>query len=83
MAQLVMPGIRAVKSKQLDEARRLLVMAVHALHERGAAQVVLACTEVPLVLAGARLPCATVDPTRELARASVAWSLRARMSVAC
>jgi aspartate racemase len=76
--ELVMPGIQAVKAARLDEARVHLEAAARALQRRGARAVVLACTEIPLVLdaQGAGLP--VVDATAALARRVVTWSLERR-----
>jgi aspartate racemase len=76
--ELVMPGIQAVKATRLDEARVHLEAAARALQRRGARAVVLACTEIPLVLdaQGAGLP--VVDATAALARRVVTWSLERR-----
>lgn len=51
-ATLVDEGIRLVKANRVAEASRLLVLAERDLIERGADAVVLACTEVPIALAG-------------------------------
>lgn len=73
--QLVMPAIRHVKSNELAVAGRLLETAVTRLARDGAAGVILACTETPVVLD--RLAPSTaalcVDATRALAQACVAW----------
>lgn len=73
--QLVLAAINHVKRNELDPASALLDAAVTKLAREGAAQVVLACTETPVVLD--RMPQQTaalcVDATRALAKACVAW----------
>lgn len=60
--------IRNVKSGELDEARRDLQLLQTALQQRGAAGLILGCTELPLVNAGG-LPA--VDVTQSLAEAAL------------
>lgn len=74
----ITPGIAAVKAGRLDEGHDLLVQAANALHGRGAAAVVLGCTEIPLVLNDANAPLPTIDATAALARRAVEWSRNAR-----
>ena len=73
--RLVLPAIVHVKRNKLDAAAELLETAVGRLIAGGAAGVVLACTETPVVLD--RLAPATaarcVDATRALAKACVSW----------
>lgn len=73
--ELVLPAIVHVKRNELDAAAALLETAIGKLMAGGAAGVILACTETPVVLD--RLPPAIVaqcvDATRALAKASVAW----------
>lgn len=73
--RLVLPAIDCVKRNDLDAARGLLETAVTNLTAAGATGVILACTELPVVID--RLsPCAgalCVDATRALANACVAW----------
>ena len=78
MLDLVMPGIAAVKSADLDRARDLLRAAAQALVQRGAQALVLGCTEVPLVLGPADVAVPVIDATASLARRAVAWSLAQR-----
>ena len=72
--QCVSPGIAAVKAGRLDEGRDLLLRAACALHQRGAAAVVLGCTEIPVVLNDQNAPLPTIDATAALARRAVEWS---------
>lgn len=70
---LIMPGIRAVKAGLMQEGRVSLRRAALALMDRGADALLLACTEIPLVL-GSELNSAFVDTTAALAAACVAWA---------
>lgn len=74
--ELVMPGIAAVKAGRLAEGTQRLEDAVRALQRRGAAAVVLGCTEIPLALDAARSPLPLIDATAALARRAVAWARR-------
>ncbi|MDR5759778.1 amino acid racemase [Caballeronia sp. LZ035] len=75
-AMYVSAGIAAVKAGRLDDARALLSGAADALMTRGADALLLACTEIPVALAGAAYHA--IDPTDALARACVDWWLAAR-----
>lgn len=78
MLDWVMPGIAAVKAGRLTEAESLLGQAAQALAQRGAAALVLGCTEIPLVLHENNAPRPVVDATAALARRAVDWSLSQR-----
>lgn len=78
MLDWVMPGIAAVKAGHLAEGEALLGRAAAALAQRGAAALVLGCTEIPLVLDAGRAPLPVVDATAALARRAVDWSLSRR-----
>jgi aspartate racemase len=73
IARLFEPGCDAIKCGALPEGGKLLEQAAAALFARGAAQVVLGCTEVPVGLAAIRSPLLArcIDPTLALARACV------------
>jgi aspartate racemase len=73
--QLVLAAINHVKRNELDAASALLETAVTKLAHEGAARVVLACTETPVVLDRLSPQTASlcVDATRALATACVAW----------
>ncbi len=76
MARLVIPAIALVKANRVADAYAPLAEAVSLLRDRGAAAVVLGCTEIPLgIQAGPtdslRVPI--VDTVDALARASIAW----------
>ncbi|MCU7371373.1 amino acid racemase [Paucibacter sp. O1-1] len=81
MLDWVMPGIQAVKAGHLVEAAALLLRAATALQRRGAAALVLGCTEIPLVLTTANAPVPVIDATAALARRAVSWSLSQRPSL--
>lgn len=76
--ELVMPGIAAVKAGQLEAGADRLLRAAQALQRRGAAALVLGCTEIPLVLDASNAPLPVIDATGALARRVVAWSLAQR-----
>jgi aspartate racemase len=78
MTASVLPAIALVKRNRPAEAAPLLVEAVRHLRQRGAATVLLACTELPIALAAASDPPACVDATEALARACVAWHRQQR-----
>ncbi len=69
----VQPGIDAVKRNASADGGRMLEPVVAKLLERGAACVVLACTEVPLALDAIDSPLRAqcVDSTAALARSCV------------
>ena len=72
MAECVLPAIALVKRDRAAEAAPLLARAVEHLGKKGAAHVLLACTELPLALATAPIP-GCIDATEALARACLAW----------
>jgi aspartate racemase len=78
MQQLVSPGIARVKANDLPGAYPLLAEAAMQLRARGAAAVVLGCTEIPLgIQAGPALPFPVVDTIDALALAAIAWARNA------
>ena len=68
----VAPGIAAVKAGDLHAGGTLLRAAARSLAARGADAVVLACTEIPLVVGANDVPVPVVDATFALARRTVA-----------
>ncbi len=72
MRRLVSPGIALVKANRVAEAHAPLAEAAGRLAARGAAAVVLGCTEIPLGIAAGPAPalplCDTIDA---LARAAL------------
>ncbi|WP_235034909.1 aspartate/glutamate racemase family protein [Roseomonas sp. 18066] len=79
MAALVSPGIALVKANRVAEAYAPLAEAASALKARGAAAVVLGCTEIPLgIQAGpqAEIGLPLVDTIDALALAALRWAGR-------
>jgi aspartate racemase len=77
MDRLVSPAIARVKANRVAEAYEPLARVVNALADRGAAAIVLGCTEIPLgIQAGPMeaLHAPVVDTIDALARASIAWA---------
>lgn len=77
LATAILPSIKRVKENRKREAGDLLVPAVHALFDRGARAVILACTETPIALEAIDAPILDrcIDTNRALARACVRhWS---------
>lgn len=75
LATQILPSILQVKQGKVKEAGAMLDRVVKDLLDRGASQVVLACTEIPLALAAVQSPHAAlcIDTNDALARACVAW----------
>lgn len=76
LAEWFVPGCYAVKRGKLAEGGELLSLQAQALMARGAQQLVLACTEVPVALHAVRAPflSLTHDPAQSLAeRCSRLW----------
>ncbi|WP_410014249.1 aspartate/glutamate racemase family protein [Sodalis sp. C49] len=73
MREWFVPGCYAVKRGDLRGGGELLSRLAQALAARGAARLILACTEVPPAFAAIDSPwrSVSVDPTRALARAAV------------
>ena len=79
MAALVSPGIALVKANDVQQAYAPLAEAAAALKARGAAAVVLGCTEIPLgILAGphAEIGLPLIDTIDALALAALRWAGR-------
>jgi aspartate racemase len=77
MQRLVTPAIALVKANRVAEASAPLAEAARSLAARGAAAVVLGCTEIPLGLQAGptetiRVPL--IDTIDALARAAVRWA---------
>ena len=68
----VAAAIRLVKADRVAEARPLLEAQVRALASAGCDRVVMACTEIPIALAGSDPSGLLVDATEALACACVA-----------
>jgi aspartate racemase len=73
----VMAGIHAVKAGQLEQGRLLLRSAAEALADSPVDALLLACTEIPVALAGQSFGVPVLDATDMLARECVAWWQRA------
>lgn len=76
LAEWFVPGCYAVKRGKLTEGGELLSLQALALMARGAQQLVLACTEVPVALRAVEAPflSLTHDPAQSLAeRCSRLW----------
>jgi len=80
MERQVTPAIAAVKANRVANAYAPLADVAIALRDRGAAAVVLGCTEIPLgIQAGpwATLGITMVDTIDALARTAIAWAQEA------
>ncbi|HTI79906.1 MAG TPA: amino acid racemase [Acetobacteraceae bacterium] len=75
MDRLVSPAIALVKANRVAEAYAPLAEVASNLGKRGAAGVVLGCTEIPLgIQAGPPPELPIVDTIDGLARAAIAWA---------
>jgi aspartate racemase len=75
MSHLVSPAIALVKANRVVDAYAPLAEVVSSLSGRGAASVVLGCTEIPLgIQAGPEPNTPVVDTIDALARAAIAWA---------
>ena len=72
---LILPAIEHVKAGRAAEGGQLIEQAVAHLITRGAAAVILACTETPVALDAIASPLRAhcIDSTAALARSCVAW----------
>ena len=72
---VILPAIEHVKAGRATEGGRLIEQAVAHLMARGAAAVILACTETPVALDAIASPLRAycIDSTGALARRCVAW----------
>jgi aspartate racemase len=80
MRDAVRPGIDCVKQHRITDAEPFFRAAIEHLLARGAATVVLGCTEVPagLPMKDSWVRAHTVDPTEALARAALDWAMSVR-----
>ncbi len=78
----VLPGILAVKAGDLRRGREFFLEAIRRLHARGPDVIVLACTEIPVVISQRDVPIAVIDSTEALARRTVAVAQRMRARTA-
>ena len=72
--RLLLPAIAAVKAGWIAQSGPLALEVLRGLSRRGATHILLACTELPIALAGmeASLPVVCIDTTLALAKATVA-----------
>lgn len=68
---LVLPGIAAVKSGDLPRGRQLFLESIRQLQARGPEVIVLACTEIPVVISQSDVSIPVIDSTDALARFTV------------
>lgn len=71
--KLISPGIAAVKAGDLANAEELLTEAAKSLRERGATSIIMACTEIPIVLEQQTDDFSLIDATNCLAEYCVSW----------
>jgi len=71
LRDLVMPAVVAVKAGQLEKGRALFLAATQELLAQNLDAIVLACTEIPVVLSQADVPLPIIDSTDALARHTV------------
>jgi aspartate racemase len=69
-------AILEVKAARIDAGRPMFEGAAHAMLQRGCGALVLACTELPLMLRGSSVAAHCVDTNETLARAIVQHSFR-------
>jgi aspartate racemase len=78
--EFVSPGISDVKRNEIDQAEKKFDVVADRLQARGAEQIILGCTEIPVGMQArcAREPNAIVDSNAALAEAVLAFFGRAR-----
>ena len=74
MTGQVTPAIAAVKANRPADGFEPLAQVAQNLTARGAACVVLGCTEIPLAMQTGQLDLTLVDTIDALARAAIAWA---------
>lgn len=77
MREVVSPAIARIKANDLDGATEPLLGMARRLADRGAAAIVLGCTEIPLALRGPdarRSGLVLIDTIDALARAAIAFA---------
>ena len=76
IAGSIMPAIAAVKANRVAASHAAIAAAARGLIGRGAAAVILACTELPLSVAAGDTVFATplIDSVDCLARSAIAWA---------
>lgn len=73
LERCIMPGIRSVKAGDIAAARVEFVAAAEEIFASGAEVVLMACTEIPIALAGHDDP-RLIDTNAALAEACVVWA---------
>jgi len=71
LTHLIMPAVAAVKAGELQKGRELFLTATQELLAQNLDAIVLACTEIPVVLGQADIPLPIIDSTDALARLTV------------
>jgi aspartate racemase len=71
----------AAKAADLSAGQALLGQAARALESRGAAALVLGCTEIPVALDAGATSLPLIDATAALARRAVQWSMARRQNI--
>jgi len=71
LRDMVMPAVAAVKAGELEKGRALFLAATQELLEQNLDAIVLACTEIPVVLSQSDIPLPIIDSTDALARLTV------------
>ena len=74
LKSLVMPGIAAVKAGDLTSGRTLFLAAIEAMLAQRPDAIVLACTEIPVVIGQGDVAVPIVDSTEALARYTISMA---------
>ena len=78
---LIMPAIYRVKAGDVKAAAPLLEKARERLVERGASQIIMGCTEIPIALPVTNAPNMLIDATQALAQQCVDWWIGERENI--
>jgi aspartate racemase len=71
LAEVVMPGIAAVKAGDLGKGRELFLEASRRLMERDLDVMIFACTEIPLILTASDVRVPVIDSMEALAVSTI------------
>ena len=74
MQRCINPAIALVKTNRVADAYAPLAEVVRNLAARGAASVVLGCTEIPIGIQAGPTRGSMVDTVDALARAAIVWA---------